>query len=137
MRSNHKRYRNRIDSAWDLLRASQIESENVGRMWLHRNGFDFVYRFADNANTRGQLRRNFPFDYYAEKDGIRWFIDATTSKHKHVDVKLYKIFSRFSRVALLFVGRQYSYFKDLTNNPRSLWITLEVIDRLKYHDVID
>jgi hypothetical protein len=102
-------------SVWSKLRASFSESEAIGKTWLLNNGFDFVYLFSEHPNKQsGCFRTHFPFDYYAEKNGESWFIDATIGMYKYIDPELARIFGRFSKMGILFVGKEESCLNEIS-----------------------
>jgi hypothetical protein len=116
-------YNRNLFEQWVALRAPQADSERIGKEWLLNNGFQYVYMFADylNGTEKDTYRRRFPFDYYAEKNGERWFVDATVGSNKRVDVNVSRVFLRFARIGILFVGKERSYLIEKRRpEPRNL-----------------
>ena len=103
-------YNRNLFEQWVALRAPQADSERMGKEWLLNNGFQYVYMFADylNGTEKDTYPQRFPFDYYAEKNGERWFVDATVGLSKRVDVNVIRAFPRFARIGVLFVGKERS-----------------------------
>jgi len=117
---------------WDSLEPKIANAEEFGRDWLEAHGFEYVYWFGEHVNTkrrtklnRKALYRYSPFDYYAEKDGQLWFIDATTMCYKDLNLALIKPFMRFAKVAVLFVKRDGSgcILKVLKKPVRTVYLS--------------
>lgn len=128
----NKRTREHIAQMWRLLRAPQIISEKLGKRWLLNNGFDFVYVFAEHRRAHSaSFRLRFPFDYYAETNGQRWFIDATTAVSKPLDIFIITLFMRFAKVAVLFVGSENCILVEITNPKTGVRITKSLMQNME------
>jgi len=131
-----REWQRRVFGKWSQIRASHADHERIGKQWLFNNGFTYVYAFAEHLNyksTEGYYRKNFAFDYYAEKDGDRWFIDATTSFSRRLDHALLDVFLRFSRIGILFVGKTESYLLEITRPQRTVKVTNPIMTAMSVH----
>jgi len=79
------------------------ESEEFGKKWLLKHGFQYVWWFGEHKNNRSKVITNHPYDYYAEKNGEPWLIDATVAYQKNQNRGLLEAYLRMVRIGILFI----------------------------------
>ena len=123
-----KRRRHRIEEYWQVGgQITSLEKREIGKKAedfaetaLKELGFTYVLALNNSMRyykkETGRFRKTFPFDFYCEKDGQKWFIEVTTYVKK--DILRSPLWNKLGiKISVLFVRRDLQEYclKKATN----------------------
>lgn len=100
------------------------ETEQYAPTLLHKLGFGYILALNETIKCFSPrhlaVRQTFPFDFYCEQNGQRWFIEVTSYIKK--DLSRTPLWDRLSvKIGVLFIRRdlQEYCFKEGTNKSQA------------------